>query len=422
MTIAFESGYVLPGGDLSLNNARMLHRGNRLLSRSVVGSSEVSGYEAEAADTALTEDVWKPFANDIESPADFSTSDWTLGAVTVSDDGRTLTEDATTGNHKITYANTPALEAVEYVTSVRVKLTGGRYQIAISIDDGTTSATETYNLYDLTTSGTLDGSVIRAGVDEYICQVKYTPAAGTLGLDIFMLNDSASDSYAGDLSQSIEIINVSHHKSEATWDFAGYGASACDVFCIAAHNIGEAGGTLTFSHDSNDDATFTDIGAVTPDDNSPIMFIHEGVTSTKWRVTVSGATLPCLGVIRIGKLLQWQRPFYGGFAPSIGRRNTVMRGNKSVGGKWLGRTKVATSQSANYSWEHLTQAWVRENLLGLDGVLRAIEDEPFFMAWRAGAESDVDYAMTSGSQDGWENMGVVNLTSFAISAEVHGHD
>lgn len=423
MAVAFESGYTLPGSDLSLKHARMLHRGNRFTAKTVVASAELSGYEAEAADSAMTDDVWKPFANEIESPSDFSTGDWSLDGVTVGNDGQTLTEDATTGNHKIIYGNSISVSAIEYVTAVRVRVTGGRGAIRIYTTNEGDNPRAEFDLFNeaVDFEGDCVGGVTYLGNGEYIAKIVYTANAGTVSdLEVQMMDDG-SFSYDGDTSQTIRVIAVSHHASVATWDLTGWDAQAGDAFCVAGHNIGNSGGAFAFAHDSNGDDTYTEIGSTTAGDNSPIMFIHEGVTSDRWRFTVSGAVLPSIGVMRVGKLLQWQRPFYGGFSPSVGNRQTVMRGNVSIGGKWLGRTKVRTSFGVKYEWQHLKTDWVRANLLGMNGVLQSLEDEPFFIAWRPGEEPDVDYSMTSG-QDGWTNMGVVDMTTFSIQAEVHGYD
>lgn len=428
MTVAFESGYTLPGGDLPLNHARMLHRGNRFHSRLVSASAEATGFDATAADNAMTDDAWKPFSNEFDSPSDFSTADWTEANLTVGSDNQTLTETAATGAHSLTYTGTAlSPDGSEYVIGVRVKVMSFNRILALVFRDSASAFHRVYVDFAAGTvtniTGTMNGDLYDVGNGEYLVSAYYTPASGALTLASFFFLEQGTfaSSFAGDTTQTLRIIEVSHHKSTATWDFEGFSAEEGDVFCVAAHNVGSGSGRLAFSHDSNTDDTYTSIGTVSPADDSPVMFIHEGITSSRWRITVDRCPLPRIGVIRIGKLLQWERPFYGGFSPAIGNRQTVMRGNMSIGGQWLGRTKVRTGFATQYAWSNLSQQWVRDNLLGVNGALRALEDEPFFIAWRSSAESDCDYAWTSG-QGGWANSGIRDLTTFAIDAESYGYE
>ena len=274
MTVAFEAGYVLPGGDLPLNHARIVHQGVSFAPTTITASAELALYPGSAANSGDTVDRWRPVAS------------------------------------------------------------------------GVTSAT-----------------------------LAYTLAA----------------------------------------------PAEADCFAIAAHNLGTIGGTITFQHDSNGDATWTTIGSVSPTDDSPILFFFDPITSDEWRIQVSVGDTPEIGVFRIAKALQMERPFYGGFAVPRMARNTVVRGNISGSGELLGRSKERTTLRSQYQWNHLSYDWVRANLDGTSGLIQSAESEPLFVAWRPSVTQDVDYVMRS-SSDAPTAMGLTDLWTFGISGEAYSYE
>lgn len=62
MTVIFQSGYSLPGGDQPLRNARIGHSLNWLAGGTAVPSTTATGYFANAPMNSLTYERWKPSA------------------------------------------------------------------------------------------------------------------------------------------------------------------------------------------------------------------------------------------------------------------------------------------------------------------------------------------------------------------------
>jgi len=60
MTVIFESGYSLPGADQPLNHARLAHASTWATGGTVSASSTDADYFADAPDTTLTYEKWKP--------------------------------------------------------------------------------------------------------------------------------------------------------------------------------------------------------------------------------------------------------------------------------------------------------------------------------------------------------------------------
>ena len=198
-------------------------------------------------------------------------------------------------------------------------------------------------------------------------------------------------------------------------------AQEADCFAIAAHNLGTIGGTIAFEHDSNGDGTWTTIGTLSPSDDSPILFFFDPITSDEWRITVSVGAVPEIGVWRVAKALQMQRPFYSGYVPARMNRAVDINGNISGSGELLGRSRKRSVLNASYNWDRLTYAWVRANLDGPNGLIQSIEVDPLFVAWKPGDVQDVDYVMRAGVQSP-AAMGVVDLWSFAMGGEAYSYE
>jgi hypothetical protein len=60
MTVILQSGYSVPGGSYSLDNARILHSGNWATGQTVTANTPVAGYTANSVMNSLTYERYKP--------------------------------------------------------------------------------------------------------------------------------------------------------------------------------------------------------------------------------------------------------------------------------------------------------------------------------------------------------------------------
>jgi len=202
-------------------------------------------------------------------------------------------------------------------------------------------------------------------------------------------------------------------------DIASPAEGTC--FAIGAHNLGSTATSIVFEHDSNGDDTWTAIGTHAPTDDSAILFFFDGITSDRWRITLTSDGLPEVGVVRIGNALTFERPFYSGFTPARMNRATDVIGNVSRTGELLGRSIKRTLLAEQYQWANLTYAWVRANLDGPNGVLQSVEIDSAFLAWRPEvATDDVSYIMRAQTSPP-SAMGMRDLWNFSMSAEVYSY-
>lgn len=203
----------------------------------------------------------------------------------------------------------------------------------------------------------------------------------------------------------------------ATWENNFGGSQDYDYALIAAHNMGTQGNTLevqTFATGSWTDL----IPATAITDNMPILCIFSEQSDTRARIRITNGSAPSIAVVKFGKALQMQRPFYGGHSPIDLARQTVVRSTYSETGEFLGKTKQRTYFSSDFTWEHLTADWVRTNWRPLQ---LAVETEPLAIAWRPETYSEVAFGQTD-SIPIPQNSGGRNWMSVTLSMRAIGYD
>lgn len=165
--------------------------------------------------------------------------------------------------------------------------------------------------------------------------------------------------------------------SGATWRVDLGSSQPVDYVAIGAHTLATAGASLTIEY-SSDDASWTQVMSVTPGDNAAIMCQFVEVSARYWRITLPGGA-PEIGVIYIGRMLEMQRPIYGGHAPLNLSRTTTIRTSRSRSGQFLGQQYRRKGYETSISFSNLKADWIRETFAPL------IEDartQPYFLAWR----------------------------------------
>jgi len=164
----------------------------------------------------------------------------------------------------------------------------------------------------------------------------------------------------------------------ATWEYDHGSAASCDYCCIGAHTMGTNGNSIEVQYHNG--SNWVDlIPATALTDDMPIMAIFSEQTRQRWRIRISNGTVPEIGVVKFGKALQMERPIIGDHKPLALSRNTTFRSNISVEGEFLGRSVIRTNLKTGFRWNILTDAWVDANWPDLQ---KAVEKEPFFIAWR----------------------------------------
>lgn len=156
------------------------------------------------------------------------------------------------------------------------------------------------------------------------------------------------------------------------------GATTADYVGIARHNFGTAG--IECAVETYDGATWTEVAALLPADDSPILFRFDGDMYDGVRLRLSpGSAVPQMAVLYVGELLSLQRRIYVGHTPiNYGIRNTVVVG-RAEAGHYLGRVITGQHTETSVDLKNLTPSWYRTYL---QPFVVAAQEAPFFFAWR----------------------------------------
>ena len=203
----------------------------------------------------------------------------------------------------------------------------------------------------------------------------------------------------------------------ATWEYNHGSTGTCDYCCIGAHTLGTSGNTLEVQYWSG--SAWVDLIPATAITNDmAVMAIFGRQTRQRWRVRITNGTVPEIGVVKFGLSMQMPRPIYGGHAPLEMGRQTQLRSNYSETGEFLGRTRQRVQMSAAFAWQHLSASWVRSTFRPFQ---KAMETEPFFLAWRPSEFSEVALCQTDEVPIP-QNMGIRDLMSVEMGVRAFAYD
>jgi hypothetical protein len=196
------------------------------------------------------------------------------------------------------------------------------------------------------------------------------------------------------------------------WTFEFDANQPVDTFFIAGHNL--AGKAITVGTSSATSGSFTTRATLTPADNTPIFIMANTGTGLafdvrRYRVAVPSAS--AVAIIRAGKALQLQQPFYGGHNPALWNRVTEGQQSFSETGQWLGRTQKRLAHANSYEWMHIPATWYRDNF---EPFAQTLPLKPFAIAGNPQAMPyDVAWAWASGDVSP-QNMGLRNFVTFGM--------
>jgi hypothetical protein len=196
------------------------------------------------------------------------------------------------------------------------------------------------------------------------------------------------------------------------WTFEFDANQPVDTFFIAGHNL--AGKEITVGTSSATSGGFTTRATLTPADNTPIFIMANTGTGLDFdvrRYQVSVPSASAVAIIRAGKALQLQQPFYGGHNPALWSRVTEGQQSFSETGQWLGRTQKRLAYANSYEWMHVPATWYRDNF---EPFAQTLPLKPFAIAGNPQAMPyDVAWAWAAGDVSP-QNMGLRNFVTFGM--------
>ena len=187
---------------------------------------------------------------------------------------------------------------------------------------------------------------------------------------------------------------------------------------LASHSMGTQGVTIVASY-SEDGVTYTslDVNASPQSDMSMMLLFTE--TAARYVKLAFTGDVFSLGVIYVGKTLDMYRALYSSHTPDSMGRTTTLKPNTSVGGAFLGRSKLRQGYSNKYEWDKTPVDWYKDNV---EPFSVAALDDPFFIAWNADEHPEDCLYCWCNDDISPELSGVLNFVSFSFSVEGIGHD
>jgi len=433
VTVILEGGYTLPNGDQPLTHARIAHDNNWLNGGTVTASSTATGFFANGPTTGLTYEKWSPSSLTATWEYDHGSSvecDYcVIGAHTMGTNGNTI--------------------IVEYEGVSRTNLLSYSEQFdqwtdtgpEITVTPNTTTAPDGNTTADTISksSGTFE-AVRKSGIttlgNTYTASVYLK--MGTAAETRLTLRDPGSATNIENLiidwtNPDLNAVSVGNGWYRASLTCSALGGST-ELLIYPSGTTTATGSVYAWGAQLEEgtsatpyirttaaaaSSTWYDLtGYTTLTTDEPLMAIFEPKTRQSWRLRITAGSAPEIGVIKFGKALQMERPLYGGHTPVPFGRQTTMRSNQSETGEFLGRTRQRLYLTTSYDWQNLTAAWVRTNWPPFQ---KAIEESPFFIAWRPGDVGDVVLAQTN-AQPIPTNMGVRDLMSVGLQLTARGYD
>ena len=157
--------------------------------------------------------------------------------------------------------------------------------------------------------------------------------------------------------------------------------AAIDFIAIGAHNAGTHSGgvNILVKYATTIGGALTTIENLEFADNGAKMILFDEIEVAEIALVFSVAVGLELGVIYAGKSLEMQRSIYGGNSPIDLNAKTEYQSTMSDSGQFLGRSIVRQGVKTSFSWQHLTDDWVRNTFMPF---VNSAKTTPFFMVWK----------------------------------------
>ncbi len=156
-------------------------------------------------------------------------------------------------------------------------------------------------------------------------------------------------------------------------EFTFSGALPFDCLCIAAHDLGSKGATVTVRAGGADVATFA------PPDDSAVMMLFPEVTEQTVEIAIAGgAAASSVGVLMLGRAISFQRGLLDGYVPTEWAQRSEILGGLTLSGQFLPQRIIRTSGETDIDLAVLDDAWWRANGDAVRARFNA--GQPFFYA------------------------------------------
>ena len=174
-------------------------------------------------------------------------------------------------------------------------------------------------------------------------------------------------------------------------------AVACDTAAIVSHTLGSSGATA-YIEASLDNVTWVTFATITPTDDRDIFVLFSdlgGISYPRWRLRVTGATAPAIGIVWIGPRLIIPMGVQASYTPLNLSLTVDLMTNDTRGGQFLGNRIMKKGASTGVNIAPQERWWVQSEAMPFIAHYNAgkpflwlscpaLHPEDAFYVWRAG--------------------------------------
>jgi len=157
-----------------------------------------------------------------------------------------------------------------------------------------------------------------------------------------------------------------------------YGTSVqCDYIGVFAHSLGP-NGTIQVESGTSSTGPWTSLASKTFTKSECYVGAFTATSSRYWRVWGTAAAAAKIGVIALGKRIDFPTGMPPGFMPPM-FNDVETKTNVSANQQVIGRTIVEKPRDLNLDFNMLPDTWVRSTLAPF--LENRVFEKPFFFAW-----------------------------------------
>jgi len=121
----------------------------------------------------------------------------------------------------------------------------------------------------------------------------------------------------------------------ATLEVSTAASKTASYAAIAAHTLGTNGSTVDVQYWNGSTWVSALSSTVTPDDDKTLLIAFTQASGTKWRFSISGSTVPNIGVVSIGNAIQFQSGILPSYTPLYMAEEIELLSSQTMNGQFV---------------------------------------------------------------------------------------
>lgn len=171
----------------------------------------------------------------------------------------------------------------------------------------------------------------------------------------------------------------------ATFEVDMGSADTADCLAIAAHDLGTQSATLYL--ETFNGSTWDIEATVTPTDDSTIMVLIPATLAQRWRIRITGSTMPSIGHMALGSRIVFPG-IVGDYTPTHWAETVEVLGGNSQSGQFLPARHIRKGASTTVPLGRIDRSWWETNGQAFATFYNEMQSF-FFAGWPSVLSDDV---------------------------------